>query len=269
MKFYTKSVTTIVTSVAIASILIPAFSQAATPVKGMKSESVNVSNSERSVVATTTIQRIEKTQEREASTVDARKAGIQALILRIQNMKNISDANRTSLITELQNDMTVLDSFKTKMSTTTSTSTSNQDASESLISTRIFALVVPKIQVLAAADRVGTVVSMMNAIGVKLESRIAGKSSLQSTLSDFKAKLADATTQANAATDIVTKLTSEIKDRGTLYANKTALQDARTKIQAAQQDLVAARKDIEIIKNNLKGITAPVESTSMASSTKK
>ena len=73
-------------------------------------------------------------------------------------------------------------------------------------------------------------------------------------MTDITAKLADATTQANAA---VTETASLVPDQGvqaTATANTAALKDARSKIKTATSDLTAARQDFKTVAQAIKGL---------------
>ena len=187
--------------------------------------------------------------------VDQRIASLGKLSERIQNMKNLSDAQKSSFAAEIQTEITALTDLKTKLSADTSTTTRRADLQSITKSFRIYALIEPQINIISAADRAQTTVTMMNTIGTKLQTRLSASSTLsasttasaQASLTDFTAKLADANIQAQAAVTDVAALKPDNGDQNIFTSNQTALKDARTKIQAAQKDIVAARKDAQSI----------------------
>ena len=231
-------------------IAIPVF--AATPIKPF----VMSSTTRPQMVSSTT--RIVNQQNKGQMEAMKRIQSIQMLIVRIQNMKNLSNADKASIKADLTTELTNLNSTRNRIGSGNSTTTLGADKDSLIGGSRIYALVIPKTTILAAADRAQTLIGMMNTLGTKLEARIASSngvsvaSSTQAVLVDFKAKVADAAVQVKAAIDEVTPLVPDNGDKTKFAANLAALKDARTKIQAAQADLVAARKDAETIKQALK-----------------
>jgi hypothetical protein len=72
-------------------------------------------------------------------------------------------------------------------------------------------------------------------------------------MTDLKAKLADAKTQADAAVAEVANLQVDNGDKTVQTANTTALKDAKAKLVVAQKDLAAARHDAATIYGVVKG----------------
>jgi hypothetical protein len=139
-----------------------------------------------------------------------------------------------------------------------STSSLKTDVKSITASYRIFALILPQGTIEAAADRVLAIVGTMTDLGTKFSARISAAQSAGNdvtaanvTLTDFNAKVSDATIQANAAASEVASLTPDNGNATVMASNTAALKDARSKIQAAQQDFVAARADATTIIKNL------------------
>ena len=106
----------------------------------------------------------------------------------------------------------------------------------------------------AAADKVVTITSMMNTMGIKLQARIqaasqagANVTAVTTALNDLGAKIGDAQTQAQNAVSTSAALQPDNGDKTVMASNTTALKASRTDIQTATKDLVAARKDIATI----------------------
>jgi len=114
-----------------------------------------------------------------------------------------------------------------------------------------------------AGDRIKTIADSMTTIGGKLESRIneaknSGKdvASLETYLTDYKAKIADAILKADAAINGVSALTPDNGSTAKAAANRAALQTARENIRKGMEDLRAAREDARKIVQGLKSIGA-------------
>lgn len=191
--------------------------------------------------------------------IQRRIDGLNKLLSRIQGMQKITDADKTVLTNNVQGQITDMTNLKSKIDADTDLQTLISDVKSITKSYRIYALVIPQGAIIAAADRVKNIADIMSTLGGKLQTRIASAQSagrdvaaLQSALSDFNAKIADAQAQAQAALSEIAGLAPDQGNQSVMQSNKAALQDAKKKIQAAQQDFVAARKDAVAIVKGLK-----------------
>jgi len=202
--------------------------------------------------------RIAKAKMHADQELDRRVASLNALAARVNDMKRITDAQKSSLTMSINDQVTVLATLKAKIDADTDVAALRTDIQSITKSYRIYALILPQASLVAAADRAMTVASSMSALSGKLQSRIStlqasgtDVTALQAAYADFNLKIADANTQANAAVTEVVSLKPDNGDKTVMAANIAALKDARKKVQVAQQDFVAARKDAETI---VKGI---------------
>lgn len=203
--------------------------------------------------------------------IDRRIQALNKLLTRAQEMTKVSADFKQSVAVAIQNQITGLGALKTKIEADTDESTLKTDVQSVTAAYRIFVLVLPQVNIAAAADRQATIVNMLSDIGVKLQARLqtaqaagADVTALAAALTDMAAKLADAQTHAQAAIDGTATLTPDEGDKTKMQTNLEALKKARTDLQTAQQDLVAARKDVTTILQGLKKLS--VTSTTSASS---
>lgn len=209
-----------------------------------------------------------RAEERATQEIDRRIAALEAFSTRIGNV-HLSASDKSNLQSTMLAQIADLNTLKSQIASTTSTTTM-KDAIQSIAkSYRIFALVIPQSAVLAAADRVNNIVSQMQQLATKLSDRLSGNTdaTLTAALSDFNAKVADAASQAQAATSEVQALTSDNGNQTVLQANQKALQDARKKLQAAEQDLKDARKDAGTIIRSVSGGTVSATTTASTGAT--
>ncbi len=204
--------------------------------------------------------------------IDRRVKGLMELQSKVQGMKRITDAQKTTITAAIQAQITTLTTLKTKIDADADADSIKADVKSITDSYRIYALIMPQIQILTAADRIATTADVVTGLGVKLQTTIAslqaqGKdvTTLQTSLTDLTAKAEDARVQANAAVAVVAVLVPDNGDKAKMTANTAALKDARTKIKAGNQDIVAARKDITSITKALK--TFKVSTGATASTT--
>lgn len=218
---------------------------------------------------------LEKMAQRGEKEIDRRDNGLTKLSDRIQSMKKISDSDKSSLTATIESEISSLNALKLKIAADTDASTTRADLQSIAKSYRIFALIMPKAAIMAAADRSLELSDTMATVGTKLQTRIAtaqsqGKdvAAVNTLLSDYNAKIADAKVQATAAVNEVSALVPDNGVKAVMDSNNAALKDARKKIQAAHADLVAARKDAEQITKALRAFGKPAPTaTSTATST--
>ena len=224
------------------------------------------------VAKTAAITRAEARADQE---LDRRTTNLNDLLAKVADIKNLSAADKTSISTAITNQVVGLAQLKTKIDADTDAATVKTDVQSITGSYRIYALVLPQVRVIVAADRVVTIASEMQLVSAKLESRIsaaqsagADMSAAANTFADFNAKVADAGTQAQAAVTEIATLVPDQGDKTKMASNTAALKDARAKVVAAQKDLVAARKDAATIVAAVKGTpTTPVAAPATTAST--
>lgn len=194
------------------------------------------------------------------------------LIVRIQAMQKLSSADKATLTGQIQEQITALTTLEAKIKTDTDLATLLADVKSITGWYRIFALIVPKGHLFAAADRMNTVSDTMIAVIAKIQTRIdelktAGTdvTSLQSLLTDATAQVADAKVQAQAAITYISGLVPDQNDQAVFKTNKEALMKARADIKVGIKDLHTARKDIGTVIDQIKKLkpfATPQPSTS-------
>lgn len=195
--------------------------------------------------------------------ITARLDSLQKLGTRVGDLRNITQSDVDSITSTLQTNISGLTALKQKIDAETDVATLKTDAASVFGSFRIYALVIPRGWILAAADRVTTINGKMGALATALQTRIsaaqasgASVTSLQNALTDLNAKNADALTQAQAAEAAVSSLQPDGGNAAVLASNNTALRNARADIKIASSDLQAARKDAKTIITGLHSIKA-------------
>jgi len=199
---------------------------------------------------------IAKLKARGDKEIDRRISALNGLLTKLSNMKKLPSGDKSTLTSQVQNEINSLTTLKSKIDADTDLTTLKSDVQSIIKSYRVFALFIPKVHILAAADRMETSADLLSQVAKKLQDRInkaqaAGKnvSSLQTTLTDMQNKIADAKTQYANAQSLVTPLTPE-----GYPGNKSVLQQARSAIKAGAQDLKAAHADIKTIRQGLESL---------------
>lgn len=223
--------------------------------------------------AVTQAQRLGALGARGDKEVSVRVDSLNKLVARIQGLRNVSDAQKASIVSTLQGLITNLTNLQTQIGQEASSTALKDEVAAITQNYRVYALAIPQLNIFAAADRITTIVAMMNTVGGKLQARLAAATgvpnmtALQTDLSDLSAKISDANTKAQAAVAEVSPLTPDQGDKTKLSSNLASMKDARSKIIAAQKDLIAARKDARIIIEALVKSDKSIMTTSGAPST--
>lgn len=202
-----------------------------------------------------------------------RLTALNKLSARIQDIRNLTAADKTALTSEVQTQTNTMNTLKAKIDADTDAGTLKADMTSITDDYRIYALIIPQVQIIAAADRLQTIALDISAVASKLQTRItaaqsAGKdiTALQASLTDLQSKVTDAQTQAQAAVSAVENLAPDQGDATKMAANTAALKQGRAALKTGQADVVAARKDAGTILKTIQSfhISATASSTPSA-----
>lgn len=187
----------------------------------------------------------EKLQERAEKEINRRIESLNKLITKINDFKKLSETQKSSLTTQIQAEITSLQALLVKIQEDTDIDTLKEDIKSIVSSYRIYALFIPKIQIITAADRLLYISDKMSSQAALLETKIdqsatSGNnvSELNILLADMNTKIVDAKNHAQSAIDAVTPLTPE-----GFPGNKSILQSARQMVVSSLHDLNTARQD--------------------------
>lgn len=199
-------------------------------------------------------QQLENLRTRGINEINRRLTSLDKLTTIVDNMKRLSASQKSDLKAQIQsqiNDLTVL---KTKIQGDTDLTTLRADVKSIVNSYRIFLLYIPKIHLLAGADAMLNLSDKLTSLAAKLAVRIAQAKSqgqdtttIEQTLADMNAKIADALKQYQSIESTIMPLVPQDYPN-----NKSTLQQGRVMLQTGRQDLVTARNDAQSIINTLK-----------------
>lgn len=216
--------------------------------------------------------RISNVKSHAEQEITRRVTALNALGARIQDMIRITTDQKTAFVATIQTQITALTALQAKIAADTDIDTLKADIKSITDMYRIYMLVMPQIQINAAADRIQTTAIAMTTLADKLSARISdakakGKvvTTLETNLTDMNTRIADANTQATAAISMTASLKPDNGDKTIEASNKAALKDARAKLKTARADLEAARKDAGTIVKALKAMHMDATASSSAS----
>jgi hypothetical protein len=208
--------------------------------------------------ATSTADRLANAKDRAGKEIQRRIDALTDANTRLQASANVSASVKTLIGNAVQAQISNLVALKAKISADTSIESVKVDIKSINSTYRNFLLVLAQGYMTVSADAVQNVSATMTSIGAKLETRInaahtVGKdtAALSASLSDMKAKIADAKVQASAAVSLVANLSIGNSDK----VNAQAFKDARANLKTAYDELKTARRDIASMVSGLKAIT--------------
>jgi molybdopterin converting factor small subunit len=205
------------------------------------------------------VQTLDEARARAIKEIDQRIEAMNKLAARIAAMTRVSDAAKASIKATVDAQIASLTSLKTTIQSATDAIVLKEQAQTITKAYRIYMLVMPQLQIAAAADKIKATGELLTTMAGKLETRIAevkaggtDVAALETALADMKTQISEANANADAALALIANLKPDNGDQAVMDANKKALTDARTKIKAAHDDLKTARKDVQTIVKGLK-----------------
>jgi hypothetical protein len=177
--------------------------------------------------------------------INRRIESLKKLLTRLNEFKKLSPTQKTALTTKVQAEIDTLNSLLIKIDASTDTQALRSDVQSIVTSYRVYALFIPQIEIIGAADRILTITDQMYVYVARLEGKLTeakdgGKdvSALEPLVSDMKVKIAEAQASAQEAIDTVTPLTPAgfPENRTTLQQGKQSVQKALRSLKAAQED---------------------------------
>lgn len=241
------------------------------PIKIASESGMNRLNEIKEKVAVTVIERL---QQKAGKEITRRIDSLNKNINKISEMKKLTENQKSSLINDIQSEISSLTELNKKIQSETDLETLLTDVKSIISSHRTYLLFLPKTQIIITANRFLNTADKLNELAAKLQTRIneakskgEDTSSMQTTLVDMQGQITDAKTQANnAINSVFTLQPTDYPD------NKPDLQKAREMLQTAHKDLINARQDaqkiIVAVRKLNKNITAtPIFTTSESTPT--
>ncbi len=171
----------------------------------------------------------------------------------VTSLRKVSNADKTTLKNQIQQQIESLNSLASKISSDTDLTTLKSDVTSIINGYYIFAYFRVKISLMVAADRLTTTTDDMNILYAILSTRVTdlknqGKDtvSLDKLLTDMQSNLTAAVSQYQS---VVTEL-GGLTPQG-YPGNRTSLIDVRTKIRTGAADLRLAYEDALKIRKSL------------------
>ncbi len=206
---------------------------------------------------------LENLKNRALKEIDRRLEAMNGLTTRINNLKRLSDSQKSTLTTQLQTEITALTDLKTKIQADTDIDTLRSDLKSIISSYRIYALFIPKIHILTASEGLLSVTERLTNAYTALKGRVdsakvAGDdtASMETALSLMQTKIAEATTQINTAITTVSSLSPE-----GYPGNTSSLKSARESLRSGRKALNEAYMAAKELQHMLRGVHLSISTT--------
>ncbi|HVW23207.1 MAG TPA: hypothetical protein VHB51_01855 [Candidatus Saccharimonadales bacterium] len=201
--------------------------------------------------STTRLQRIISRGDKE---IERRLKTLNRLSSKVPSGSKLSDADKSNLTAAVQAEITDLTNLKTKLDADTDVNTAASDALSIITEYRVYALIVPKIQLVRAADAQQVAEAKLTVLAGKLQTSLSTAQSKGQDISTEQALLTDMNAKIAAAQAISSQVGSTVlgfqpNDRN---SNPSLLSGYRDQLQTAQADIRVASNDAQSIINFLK-----------------
>lgn len=199
-------------------------------------------------------QRIESLQQKLLAEIDRRIKAFDALIILATPLKRLSSTQKTTLIEQLKTQKERLETLKVTVSSQTTLPALRTDLRTVRTSFNAYGLFVPKVHILAAAEKINDTTILMSSAAGELDMKVkeasaSGKdtTSLQKSLDTLTTELKAAEKAATSAQTLVVPLTQVGYPR-----NKSTLQNAHGLLMTARKHLTTARQELATLSSALK-----------------
>ena len=181
--------------------------------------------------------------------IQNRVTDLNAALTRVQGLDKASATTKTNLVQSIQTTLSSLATIKAKLDADTDVTVAQTDYRSIFTSVRVYALVLPRVWIVASGDRIATIVGELNQVSATLTAKNNAlpegtlKTANANYLADMNAKVADASSKAATASLNVFALVPDNGDATVRASNKATLKASQALIKAAQQDLKVAVQD--------------------------
>lgn len=203
-------------------------------------------------------QTINNLKTRAINEIDKRITSLNDLITKINTVKKIPADVKSQLVTQIQNEISSLQALKTKIQADTTFTTLLADAKSIITSFRTYAFFMPKITIIAVADRLNQTTDNLSTISAKLQTRINQAKANGKDTTSLDTLIADLNTQIVSAKTEYQNVVSQAESMTiTSFTGVGTFQTLRADIVAGEKDLKVALQDAKQIIEGLRKLELP------------
>lgn len=186
--------------------------------------------------------------------ITRRLATLNTLSNKINGAVKLSSSNKSTLATEVSNEISGLTALKTKLDADTDLNTTKTDAQSIFGDYRVYALIVPKVKLVKTADDQQVAEDKLTSLVSKLQDRITTAKTAGKDVTDLQNTLNDMTAKTTAAQQTSSSVESSVigLQPSDYNSNHQLLSGYRDKLKTAQGNIKSATTDSQTIVNGLK-----------------
>lgn len=194
-------------------------------------------------------QHLDNLKTRGAAEIKRRETNLTAALTAIEANTKLASADKVSLSGQVQGEISNLQALATKLAADTTVTTAAADVQSIVTEYRVYVLLLPKVRLVAAADRFAVVEGKLTTLAATLQTKITAEKAAGKNVTTMQTQLTDLTTQTAAAT---TKSTSVVAPLLALQpadynTDHTVLASYRATLATALTEITAARNDAQLI----------------------
>jgi hypothetical protein len=218
---------------------------------------VSAVTSTHSPTPTPSADRLANLKSKGTTEIDRRLANLNAALTKLTASTKLSATDKATLTKQVQAEITGLTALKAKLAADTDLATARADVASIVADYRVYVLMLPKVRMVASADRFAVAEQKLTVLHDKLKAKVdpevdnsastSNATALTAKLDDMAAKIADA--KAKSASMVTQLLALQPTDYN---ANHAVLVGYRASLKTAQTDLKAARDDAKFVADALK-----------------
>ena len=188
--------------------------------------------------------------------ISRRLSTLQGLSAKINGTNKLTVHDKTSLDDEVMGETSALIALKSKLDAETTVADARTDAQAIITNYRVYALVVPKVNLVKTADDQQVAEAKLAALAPKLQSRITAAKTAGKNVTSLQTGLDDLNKQIGLAQNISSNFESAIiaLQPSDYNSDHTVLSRNRDILKTAQNDIRAAVSDATTIVDGLKNL---------------
>lgn len=147
----------------------------------------------------TTAQRVDNLKNRGSAEIDRRLKSLNEAAVTISASQKLTDTDKTAIANQVKDEISGLTELKAKLAAATTLTTARASVASIVNDYRVYALMLPKVRLVAAADRVDVAMSRLSELAAKLAERITEAEVSGEDVTSLKTSLANVTTRLSDA----------------------------------------------------------------------
>ncbi len=190
------------------------------------------------------------------SEIARRLSTLNTLSSKISSAAKLSSDDQAALSSEVSSEITNLTALKTKLDADTTVADAKTDAQSIINDYRVYALVVPKVNLVKTADDQQAAEAKLTALATKLQTRITAAKTAGKNVTSLQNGLTTMNSQISSAQAISTKIESDVigLQPSDYNSDHSVLSGDRDQLKTAQSDVQDAVTSASTIVSGLKNL---------------